>query len=278
MKKFKKLFMLSILAISTFILCGMTTVKAAGFSLSNTDIVCDPANVEKGGRSTCYIIGVPSEDATASVNGYINYIYTTKYLKLVGTQYLVTNSNSTLADATSATAQITPQDDMPDELKSFSCAYDTNISSSIQVSSFGCGIFYTKNSVTQNAFTPSTIKNTGIKSGILQDRYGTIGAILVGLDENATGNECGEVCVKVWRVPEKENYADYTSCGNDGTNANNCGSDTQLQYKCKEIHYKEDGTFAETGAFASYALLVACALIAISAITLAKKNNKFSRI
>ena len=86
------------------------------------------------------------------------------------------------------------------------------------------------------------------------------------------------MCVKVWRVPEKENYADYTSCGNDGTNANNCGSDTQLQYKCKEIHYKEDGTFAETGAFASYALLVACALIAISAITLAKKNNKFSRI
>ena len=55
-----------------------------------------------------------------------------------------------------------------------------------------------------------------------------------------------------------------------------------MQYACAEVHYNETGTLpgdgTETGAFASYALLVAGALVAISAITLAKKNNKFSRI
>lgn len=279
MKKTKKILIMSILAISTFILCGMTTVKADAFALKDNDIVCDPAVLEKGGRADCYIIGVPGDIGT-SVNGYIVNAYTTKFLQIVSAKKMVRNSSAAWTDATSATATIAPTEDMPDALKSFSCAYDSGgIGSGITVTSYGCGAFYTiKNA--ENAFTRETIKNTGIKSGLLPNAtYGVIGSITVQLDENTTGNECGEICVKVWRVPTESNYADYTSCGTtDEDNSNNCGSDSGGVYKCKEIHYNEDGQLAETGAFASYALLAACALVAISAIALSKKNNKFSRI
>jgi hypothetical protein len=52
-------------------------------------------------------------------------------------------------------------------------------------------------------------------------------------------------------------------------------------FDCREIHMKkktEPGNNPGTGAFASYALLAAGALIAISAITIAKKNNKLQKI
>lgn len=281
MKKTKKLLIMSILAISTFILCGMTTVRAAAFSLTNTDIICDPSKLERGGRADCYIIGVPSETGD-SVNGYIVKAYTTKFLKLKSASKIVPNTEAAWTDATSATATIAATDDMPESLKTFSCAYDSEgIKTGTQATSYGCGAFYTINTASANAFTSSTIKKTGIKSDLLPNAtYGVIGYITVELDQSATGNECGEVCVKVWRVPEKENYSNYLTCGNDADNSNNCGSDSGNDYKCKEIHYNETptGPIAETGAFASYALLAACALIAISAIALSKKNNRFNRI
>lgn len=278
MKKFKNLFIMSILAISSLVLCGMTTVKAAAFSLSNTDIVCNPAKLEKGNRATCYIIGIPSETGD-SVHGYIAKAYTTKYLKLISAQATVTNTDAAWTEATSATTQtITAKDNMPTEVKSFTCSYDGEGITGSTPNSFGCAVFYSIAAAKSNAFTQATIKNTAAPTDVVQAQYGVIGALTVELDENVQGNECGEVCVKTWRVPETSNYADYTTCGNSGDNSNNCGSDTGAAYKCKEIHYNEAGTFTETGAFASYAILAACALIAVSAITLAKKNNKFSRI
>ncbi len=278
MKNFKKLFIMSILAISSFVLCGMTTVKAAAFSLSNADIICDPAKLDKGSRATCYIVGVPSESGD-SVHGYVAKAYTTKYLKLIGAQPVITNTDAAWATATSATnSTITTKDNMPTELTSLACEYDGDGLTGVSATSFGCGVFYSIKSANANVFTQSTIKNSGVSTDIVPATYGIIGALIVELDENTVGNECGEVCVKTWRVPEASNYADYTGCGTSGDNSNNCGSDTNLAYKCKEIHYNESGTDPETGAFASYALLAACALIAVSAITLAKKNNKFSRI
>lgn len=276
MKNFKKLFIMSILAISSFVLCGMTTVKAAAFSLSNADIICDPAKLDKGSRATCYIVGIPSETGD-SVHGYVSKAYSTKYLKLIGAQSVIASTDAAWATATSATnSTITSKENMPSELKSLACEYDGDGLSNVSPTSFGCGVFYSITST--NVFTQSTVKNSGVSTDIVPATYGIVGALIVELDENVDGNECGEVCVKTWRVPETSNYADYATCGNSGDNTNNCGSDTGNVYKCKEIHYNESGTITETGAFASYALLAACALIAVSAIALAKKNNKFSRI
>lgn len=283
MKNLKKLFLMSILAISVFVLCGMTNVKAAAFSLKNIDLICDPAKLDKGSRATCYIIGIPSETGD-SVHGYVVRAYTTKYLKLIGAQTIITNTDQVWTDATSATATVTPKDTMPDEVKAVSCEYDsTGIGESVKATTYGCGIFYTRKNV-ESAFKQSVIKSPTEKSKVKaeifpNDTYGVIGALIVELDENTTGNECGQICFKAWRVPTLAEYSNYAKCATDGTNPNtDCGPEKNV-YDCEEIHYNgESGTFTETGAFASYALLAACALIAISAITLAKKNNKFSRI
>lgn len=286
MKKVNKLFFMSILAISSFVLFGLTKVQAAAdvFTLKNTNIVCDPSKLDKGSRAKCYIIGVPSETTTGSVNGYVVRAYTTKYLKLIGAQAVVTNSDQTWIDATSATEQITAKDNMPENLKGFSCNHDGESLGSIDPTTYGCGVFYTIKNVEQNAFTPATITSDTTKSKVnskvfTNASFGVIGAVIVELDEKTVGNECGEICVRAWRVPTKDNYSDYSTCTNNTSNG--CGVDTVQEkngYDCQEIHYNEPGTFTETGAFASYAILAACALIAVSAITLSKKNNKFSRI
>jgi hypothetical protein len=285
MKKLKKLFLMSLLTVSSFVLSGVAKVEAADvFSLTSTDVVCDPEYIEAGQQANCYIVGVPSETTTGSVHGYVIKAYTTKKLKLVGATSVVTSTGQTWADATSATKQITPSDDMPDQVKALSCAYDgEGIGSSIKPTSFGCGVFYTVKNSNANAFKPSTITSSATKASIPSTvfknaTYGVIGAVKVKLDQTATTSECGEVCVKVWRVPTATDYENYLTCGNNtGTG---CGSETGNAYDCKELHYKKPGELpnTDTGAFASYALLAACALIAVSAITLAKKNNKFSRI
>lgn len=282
MKNLKKLFLMSILAVSSFVLSGIGKVEAADvFTLGNLDIVCDPAKVEKGKQATCYIVGVPSKTG-GTVHGYIVKAYTTKHLKLAGATAVVTSTGQAWADATSATKQITPNSDMPEQVKTLSCAYDGETLGNITTTSYGCGVFYTVKDAS-NAFSATTVTSDATKSKINTEvfpnsTYGTIGAIIVKLDENFTGEECGEICVKPYRIPTVENYTDYSTCGN--TAGTGCGVEFTSGnfYKCKEIKAQGSGTDPETGAFASYAILAACAFIAVSAITLAKKNNKFSRI
>ena len=164
---------------------------------------------------------------------------------------------------------------MPEEVKALQCEYDGASLTNIQTTSFGCAVFYTVKNASTNAFSPAAITSSATKGKVnasifANATYGVIGGITVKLDENVTGNECGEICVKVHRVPTKANYADYLTCGNDPSTG--CGRDTAAtgnSYDCKEIHYNVSGTDPETGAFASYALLAACAFIAVSAITLA---------
>ncbi len=278
MRKLKKLFLMSILSVSAFVLCGMTTANAAAFSLTNADVVCDPTELAKNGdRASCYIIGNPS--ATGSVHGYAIRAYSTKHLNIIGTESIITNSDTAWTEALSATETIASKPNMSDGVKKFGCVADDTASSDAKT--FGCGIYYTVNSVENDAFTPATIKSEAALSqvgdALPEGNYGVLGSIIVQLDDIDPENpvsECGQLCVKVWRVATEENYENYSTCGN--TNPELCGNETSNQYKCKDIHYRKAG--AETGAFASYALLAACALIAVSAITLAKKNNKFSRI
>ena len=91
-----------------------------------------------------------------------------------------------------------------------------------------------------------------------------------------------EDAVKAWRIPGEGDYAHYKECQADSTD--NCTGVTSIEtpgttnnYVCQEVHYK-GGVNPDTGTFASYALLVAGALIAIAAITLAKKNTKLYRV
>lgn len=282
MKNIKSKILSAILAIGGLMAVGMTTVNAATyntFALLNSDVVCEPNTLEKGDMATCYIIGQPDGADDSSVHGYVVNAYTTKYLTLENTKKVVsTNTGHVFSNAQSATETIKASDDMPADLKLFSCQNDSTISTDEELSSFGCGVFYTVNGATSNAFTKTAVLGaaSNVESGVLPNStYGAIGAFYVKLSDDVQGNECGEICVKAWRVPEATMYSDSKfNCTDAG-----CGTETNNVYDCKEVHYNapiiEPG---ETGAFASYALLIAGALIAISAITLAKKNNRFSRI
>ena len=287
MKNLKKLFLMATMAVSALILTGVTTVNAAGeiFSLSNQKLVCDPSTLEAGENADCYIIGTPS---TGDVNGFIVKSYTTKYLRLVGAKQIIANTGAAWAGKVSSANTGTTFAEtatMPSQLKEFKCDYNTEgMDDPNAVKDFGCAAFYTRTDATNitNAFNATSMKSSGISENLIPANYGVVGALTVELDETVEGNDCGKICVQIWRVPVADEYPNYDDCGTRTENpVDGCGA-VDMQYTCAEVHYNETGTLpgdgSETGAFASYALLVAGALVAISAITLAKKNNKFSRI
>ncbi len=286
MKNLKKLFLMATMAVSSLLLVGVTTVNAeAAFSLEDQKLVCDPSALEAGGKSDCYVIGVPS--AQGEVNGFVVKAYTTKYLRLVGAKQILTNTGAAWAGQVSSASTGKTFDmiaTMPSKLSEFKCDYNTDaIDDPSSVEDFGCAAFYTRtDSSVTNAFNKTTMLQSGLSTDKVAAHYGVIGAITVELDEAVKGNDCGKICVQIWKVPVAEEYPNYKNCATRADNpVEGCGTDN-MQYACAEVHYNETGSLpgdgSETGAFASYALLVAGALVAISAITLAKKNNKFSRI
>lgn len=279
MKKVRNL-LFTLLMILSFSIIGAKTIYADAFTLTSSLLVCTPDSLKPGESADCYMIGVPEYAASAqnpSVNGYIVKAYTNGYLTLTGAKKTVTtNTGATFTTATSATSSPFSSSDssMPAELKKYTCNYDSDGVSGT-AHSFGCAAFYSK--TTENAFTPTTIKQTGVNSSLLpNDSYGVIGAVTVKLDANTPAvDSCGEICVKIMRVPTAADYNNLSSCTNCGIDSKN----TKNGYDCTEIHMTSTTTHnTETGAFASYALLAAGALVAISAITLAKKNKKIYKI
>ena len=171
---------------------------------------------------------------------------------------------------------------MPDGLNGVTCGYDENIESGLD---FGCAIFYTIKGKAA-AFSPDSITTNNsakiVPNGDLT--YGVIGSYQVTLSEQAQGEACGEICVKAWVIPGESDYAHFSSCQTDGKKADGtpCAGVTSVQtrkggYDCQEVHFK-GGVNPDTGTFTSYTLLVAGALIAIAAITLAKKNTKIYKV
>ncbi len=292
MRKNNFIIFMAFMTICTFAFLGINKVNAAVFNLQNTDLVCEPASVSSGQSTDCYLIGVPSPTGTEySANGYVTYAYTTRYLNLNGAAVNseITNADVTFIKPTSATQAITMSPDMPTGLTGFQCTYDSqNIEGGLQ---FACAIFYTKKDQS-NAFTPTSIKKVNSKisgSSVLPNaNFGIIGSYQVSLSNDMPEDvvsACGELCVKAWVVPGSDDYNHVDACATDGVRAdgNNCTDISSVQttgtklYTCQEVHVTGKSN-PDTGTFASYALLVAGALIAISAITLANKNNKIYRV
>ncbi len=279
MKKSKKILVMILMLISITVIGIRTTYAADVFALQNPKVVCDTEDgLQKGDKAYCYVIGVPSVDS-GNVHGYVAKIYTTKYLSVTGATPVVTGTKSSFAKATSATDKNNfTGDNIPDSLKKVQCEYDSDLTG---INSYGCAAYYTPSTATTGLFTPSSIKQTSVNQKLIPDGYGVIAGIIVELDaDTPTVNECGEVCVQLWRVPTANDYENY----ND-PDLKNGGKDVGLQekngYACQEVKMKSITPHPDeppTGAFASYALLLAGALIAISAITIAKKNNKIYKV
>lgn len=286
MKKIKNILLMSIVAVCSF--AFVNVVNAADiFTMPTMDLVCNPNAIEAGGRTTCYIVGQPSKQ-TGSLHGFVTQAYTTsKYTKieLVNSNKSIANTGAVFTKDVESTSKPFASGDVPASIKEFNCAFDSSINAKKGEGDFLCAAIFSKG--TENLFTPVTIKN-GV-DGILSaekksDGYGIIGSVVVSLTDDAVVNECGELCVKVWNIPSEKLYSNYKECAGTKANSAECENTATSvnanDYFCKEIHLKGKPVQPSppTGAFASYAILAAGALIAISAVAMAKKNNKFNRI
>lgn len=302
MKKIKSFLLMTVIGLCSF--ATISVVNAASFDMSRMNLVCEPSAIEGGERSTCYLIGRPSTANASDTNhGYVAQAYTTKSLKIIMAQKNenVPNTNAVATPATSITAKpFATISDAPAALKNFTCIYDEAIDSEAASkggkSDYQCLVFYSTTAA--NAFNPVVIKNNitnikGLTAQHISDGYGVIGSVVVELDADAKVNECGELCIKVWQVPDAKAYDQYKDCAVKESGDPQCGEPTKIEpapnatpggYFCEEMHLKtkpepEPGEDTPpTGAFASYAVLAAGALIAVSAIAMAKKNNKFNKI
>lgn len=280
MKTSKKLLVMLLMVISLTVI-GIRTTYADAFSLQNSTVICDTGDgLTKGDKANCYVMGIPNNN-NGSVHGYIAKIYTTKYLSVTESTPVVASTKTAFIPATSATTKKFTGDSMPDSLKNVQCVYDSdNIGGVSDVNSFGCAAYYTPSTSKTNLFSASTIKATSVNVSLLPStEYGVVAGIVVELDEDTpTVNECGQVCVQIWRVPTSSDYENYN---NPDVGGKDLGLQEKNGYYCREVKMKSitpNPDEPPTGAFASYALLLAGALIAVSAITIAKKNNKIYKV
>ncbi len=288
MKKIKNTLLMSLLAICAAAIVGIDKVNAVPFSIGSTaSIICSPDTISAGQGTDCYLVGKPDPKNGDAVHGYVTYAYTTDQLELNGASANshIPNTGAHFMDPSAATGGLQVSGNMPAGMGGLTCKYDSaNVE---QGADFGCAIFYTHNGKSA-AFTPASIiadndPNT-VPNGDLT--YGVIGSYQVSISTEAQGEACGELCVKAWVVPGESDYTHVEYCQTDGKkqDGTSCSGITASQtvggdngYICREVHYR-GGVNPDTGTFASYALLVAGALIAIAAITLAKKNTKLYRV
>ncbi len=288
MKNLKNLLLMSILTVSSFCLIGMKTVNAA-FDVPKWSLVCDPTTVEAGSTTKCYL-NAPmnaSVNNNSSAHGFMTYAYVTDELILQDAMVnkAIGNVNAVFTKSQSASAgSFSENTDMAQQIKeNLRCSFDTSDDGSgnrlvPENAEFGCALFYTTTEASKEEFTITNVKkgvaaNMIPTNGVVAD-YGVIGYYEVKVKSDAKKENCGELCVKTWDIPT---LADYGSDDHNGAG---------VAYDCQEIHkvtakqpeQLPEEEQPETGAFASYAVLIAGALIAISAIVIAKKNTKVFKV
>lgn len=276
MKKYKNLLLLSIVSICSFLLVGVGTVKA-GVGYANSKPICDPSsaasNLKGGDKTKCYIVGTGSQ-ANGTTHGFMVRMYTTDGLEFDSVESTISGTRARAVLATAASDQ-TETDTLSDGTQvSFSCRYDASLKAENpdwQITSgdeFRCGFFYSdskEGKITVQNAGPSTSIQPLISAG-----NGTmvIGVVNAHIGEQAkNSSQCGELCVFAKEADQYTSYAGLTE-----------GTDT---YRCAEVHYTTEfvqNDTPDTGAFASYSLLAAGALIAISAVAIAKKHNKIYKV
>ena len=245
MKKIKNILCLSIVALCSFCMIGIMNVSAG--SATNFKVVCNPESLEKGDLASCYFIA----KVTDSVDGFVTKVHTegntgSKNLEIAKVYAPPTKTDSIGAETVNSGAKIT---DTAANAYNYTCESDNK-----------CYIFYAKSGKSITADT--NIADNGIEAIKGNTGHTLIGYYEVKLTDNATMNDCGRLCVE---VEFSENGSDYgTLSGNEVSS-------------CAEI--KPTGTpQPSTGSFTSYIVLIGGAFVAIGAIALARKNNKFFRV
>ena len=283
-KDFKRLMLMAVIGICSLFVG--TIVSAKGLTITSQQLICDPQSIEAGGNADCYIIG-SADNATDVSHGIIVQFYTTDKLSVTGAKV-----NDKIKASAGALIK-RPQDqttgnggslDAVDGVKNFSC--DLKIDRTGETRDAGCIVFYTAG--TANAvFTRANLGKPTTLTKSLSDRIPdestlvVLGNMTVKLDKDNQAEACGNVCWQTWTIPTADDYARYATCQAATPGTPGCGeTPTSVTPKeCEELHMKTgnpENTI--TGSFVSYTILAAGILLAISAVAIAKKNNKLQKI
>lgn len=315
MKKTKNVLLLSVLLISVFALVSKVNAATA-WGITRPTLVCDPVALSPGDKSTCYLVGTQYADKDGSVTenaGFYLYLYTTQNLILkdvAPNTNLGSNAKAIFVEDHAENDKGIKQadDKMPDGLKNyFTCnvAKKQDEKNPRNRNSSGCGVFYTVKGQ-KGAYVKSKMGVYGYLKNH-QDAYRSaniadsdvvvLGTILVQLDEKNNLDGCGELCIAIYGVAKEEDWGKGNCTNNSGMaswDGETCTDADTIQvtnpgtgnpamtdgdYGCYELKLKPTTPKnTPTGAFVSYAILAAGALIAISAVTIAKKNNRLQKI
>ena len=244
MKKMKNLLLVALFAICAFVVGGNVVEAAA--TINNFAVVCQASELGKNGETDCYLIGNLQND-TATGAGLHGIVAKTTVGNLDIVKFESAFDNvvaEKLNNGQSSTVVSGLQNG-----QSYTCKTDNGSP---------CYLLITKtagNGLIAHGKSKKTASNSD---------YTVLGSSTVKVNENASVNDCGTLCVN----------ATYALTDSEYTTGLHSSNTTESV--CDEITVKE-GEVA-TGNFVSYAVLAAGAFIAISAIALAKKHNKFYRV
>ena len=251
MKKIKSILSLSIVALCAFCVLGITKVYADP-GANNFRVACEKDTLEKGDQTMCYILATVTNDPTTTdgINGLMAVINNkTKNLEVGDPLVAPAKSGVMYAERIASGQKI--QKDSGASAASYTCEYDK------------CDMFYAKNGESLKAATKWS--DNGISEITGFSAYTVLGAYQVKLSADATMTDCGKLCVDI----KYSIKGDYSSgaFGSGGT------------VPCAEI--KPEGESIDppgSGSFTSYIVLIGGAFLALGAIALARKNNKFYRV
>lgn len=307
--KTKKSILISIFALALMVF-GVSAVKADDvqpLGVQNYITVCldgdkdSPIN-KQNGTSLCYVVakGWNNNDGTSA--GFISQAYSGDGLKIIGTQTYVPDTGSIWVKAGSAAGNNskvkTDDTKAPAALKTDGkvfcpAAYFASQNKAVKgVESSGCGIFYSQSEVRFHRTNMENKKHDILSETFIKQsattQYGVIGAYKVQITAT-TGSGCGQICVQTTEIKTDLDWtcvaAETSETDPKRYDGTDCTDITTSQPGCTEVHYDltskaepEPEDQPNSGAFASYTILAAGALIAISAITIAKKHNRISKI
>ena len=271
MKTIKNLLLVTFVSICSFLLVGVLDVSAS-IGFANDTPECDPnTDLKPGGKTTCYLRGKGNQTNGGGVHGFVTRLYTTDGLIFDSVQPYIDNTSAVAFEA-SANSDETKTIKIDESTNiEFTCTFNPALKAPKADWQIGdgdpyrCALFYSNTKdgkiLVSSGAPKSDIQNlTGTGNGIM-----VIGKVIAHIDENIDANSsCGELCV-------------FTKEANDTNSYKLEGSDN---YFCTEVHFTAGKPPAgpPTGAFASYAILAAGALIAVSAVAIAKKHNKIYRV
>lgn len=239
---------LFIFALCVLVLTGVSSVDAA----ANYHVVCwnelsQSDSIAADETADCYIIG----DFDAKIEGVVAKVKDT-------TKYLVLHNGGTVH-----TGVVTAKLSRGQKVADVNASITTDAKNYECTNNDGCFVFTAIDSAV--GIAPNKISSTSNDVPALNSysSFTNIGHITVSLSADAPATDCGQLCVDIQEVATAAGYTGAPVVA--ATDA------------CDELTPKGGGG-SDTGSFASYTILIGGAFVAIAAIAIARKNNKFYKI